>query len=88
MGITAHSKTWSPPILCNPTLMNITADVADDDDDDDDRNIYEASRGDRCGLEEAAVILGFKLLSIPVRIHTSEVESGGEAKSIHSNTSS
>lgn len=55
MGIRAHSKTRSPPVLCNPTLMNITADAADEDG-----NIYEASVGcffaSPAGPEEAGWI--------------------------------
>lgn len=44
MGITAHSKTRSPPLACKPTLTDITADAAEED-----RSIYVVSRG-KCGL--------------------------------------
>lgn len=38
-------------------------------------------------MDSCALILESDFLSIPVRVHTSEVESRGEAKSIHSKTS-
>lgn len=93
MGITAHSKTRSPPRACKPTLRNITADAADED-----RSVYEVFQRQMwavClhhlqewrGLRVSALILASDFLSIPVRIHSSEVESEEEAKSIRSKTS-